>query len=139
MPTLASLFVVNNIWYAIGFLGQAIFTGRFIVQWIASERRKESVIPVAFWWMSLFGSWMLLAYAIWRQDPVFTLGQMFGTVVYSRNLMLVNRKKKASEDSSQSNPEPTTLSTAPTSSREVIAMHQSHSAEMPEARRKAVE
>ena len=78
-------------WLAVGFLGQAMFSGRFIVQWIASERKKASVIPVAFWWLSLAGGVALFAYAVHRGDPVFILGQVAGLFVYSRNLVLVRR------------------------------------------------
>ena len=78
-------------WLAVGFLGQAMFSGRFIVQWIASERKKASVIPVAFWWLSLAGGLALFVYAIHRGDPVFILGQVAGLVVYSRNLVLLRR------------------------------------------------
>ena len=78
-------------WLAVGFLGQAMFSGRFIVQWIASERKKASVIPVAFWWLSLAGGLALFAYAVHRGDPVFILGQVAGLVVYGRNLVLLRR------------------------------------------------
>jgi lipid-A-disaccharide synthase-like uncharacterized protein len=73
-------------WLAVGFLGQAMFSGRFVVQWIASEKKKASVIPVAFWWLSIGGGTALLAYAIHRKDPVFILGQAAGLLVYGRNL-----------------------------------------------------
>jgi lipid-A-disaccharide synthase-like uncharacterized protein len=76
-------------WLAVGFLGQAIFSGRFFVQWLASERRKTSVIPVAFWWLSIAGGMTLLSYAIHRRDPVFIVGQAAGLVVYGRNLVLL--------------------------------------------------
>ena len=79
-------------WLVIGFLGQALFSARFLVQWIASERRSESVIPVAFWVFSIFGGAFLLAYAIYRRDPVFILGQAAGMLVYARNLMLIRKK-----------------------------------------------
>jgi lipid-A-disaccharide synthase-like uncharacterized protein len=82
------------IWVAIGFMGQLLFTSRFLVQWIASERRKESYIPLAFWWLSLGGGLTLLSYAIWRQDPVFIVGQSAGLLVYIRNLVLIGRKKR---------------------------------------------
>jgi lipid-A-disaccharide synthase-like uncharacterized protein len=78
-------------WLAVGFLGQAMFSGRFIVQWIASERKKASVIPVAFWWLSLAGGLSLFVYAVHRGDPVFILGQVAGLVVYGRNLVLLRR------------------------------------------------
>lgn len=83
-----------RIWLAIGFLAQAMFTARFVVQWIVSERKKKSVIPVAFWYLSLAGSLGLLAYAIHRRDPVFILGQSMGSFVYVRNLMLLHREPK---------------------------------------------
>ncbi|SEW27005.1 Uncharacterized N-terminal domain of lipid-A-disaccharide synthase [Aliiroseovarius sediminilitoris] len=84
---------VSTIWLGIGFLGQALFTSRFLVQWIVSERRGESVVPLAFWWFSLAGGLTLLSYAIWRQDPVFILGQATGLVVYVRNLILIKRRR----------------------------------------------
>ena len=87
----------EKIWLAIGFLGQVLFSARFLVQWISSEIKKTSVIPVAFWWLSIFGSLLLLSYAISRKDPVFILGQSFGSIVYIRNLMLI-KKKKISEN-----------------------------------------
>jgi len=80
---------ISGHWLALGFLGQALFSARFVVQWIASERRKASVVPVAFWWLSLGGGSALLAYAIHRGDPVFILGQAAGLLVYGRNLSLL--------------------------------------------------
>jgi lipid-A-disaccharide synthase-like uncharacterized protein len=80
---------IPNGWLAVGLLGQAMFSGRFIVQWIASERKKMSVVPRAFWWLSLAGGVSLLAYAVHRRDPVFILGQAAGLVVYGRNLVLL--------------------------------------------------
>ncbi len=82
----------EHLWLSVGFLGQAFFSMRFLVQWIASERRKESVIPISFWFFSLGGGLTLLAYAIYRLDPVFILGQGAGLFVYSRNLYLIRRK-----------------------------------------------
>ncbi|SLN60997.1 lipid-A-disaccharide synthase [Roseovarius gaetbuli] len=73
----------------VGFLGQLLFSSRFIVQWIASERARNSVMPVVFWWLSLAGGATLLSYAIWRMDPVFIIGQGMGLVVYARNLFLI--------------------------------------------------
>lgn len=81
-------------WIAIGFLGQLIFSARFIVQWFVSEREKRSVIPVAFWYLSLFGGLTLLAYALYKQDPVFIFGQATGIFIYSRNLYLVHREQR---------------------------------------------
>ncbi|HIC67407.1 MAG: hypothetical protein CMI50_11385 [Paracoccus sp.] len=79
------------IWLAVGLLGQALFSARFLVQWLASERKRQSIIPVAFWWLSLCGGATLLAYALWRRDPVFILGQGMGLFVYTRNLILIRR------------------------------------------------
>ena len=76
-------------WMVIGFLGQTLFTGRFIVQWLASERKGDSVIPVAFWWLSLVVGVILLSYAIAKRDPVFVTGQAIGICVYVRNLTLL--------------------------------------------------
>jgi lipid-A-disaccharide synthase-like uncharacterized protein len=76
-------------WIAVGFLGQAFFTARFLVQWLASERNRKSVVPSAFWWLSLFGGVALLSYAISRRDVVIITGQAMGLFVYVRNLMLL--------------------------------------------------
>lgn len=84
----------EQIWLAVGFLGQACFSTRFLIQWIASERRKESVIPVYFWYFSIAGGLTLLTYAVYRLDPVFILGQGAGLLVYSRNLYLIYRKRE---------------------------------------------
>ena len=84
-------------WLAIGFGGQLIFTARFLVQWAASERKRASVVPVAFWWISLCGGVTLLAYAVHRQDPPFILGQGMGLFVYVRNLMLVSKSSRRAE------------------------------------------
>ena len=84
----------TSLWIGIGFAGQLLFTSRFLVQWIASERRRESVVPVAFWWFSLAGGVTLLSYALWRRDPVFILGQAMGLVVYARNLALIHAKNR---------------------------------------------
>ena len=80
-------------WLVIGFVAQFLFAARFLVQWLASEKEKRSVVPVAFWYLSIFGSLMLLAYAIHRKDPVFILGQSTGSLIYIRNLMLIYRSK----------------------------------------------
>lgn len=81
----------DRLWLALGLLGQFLFSGRFLVQWIASERRKASVVPRSFWYLSLAGGATLLAYAIWKRDPVFILGQGAGLFIYSRNLWLTYR------------------------------------------------
>ena len=83
----------EQIWIGIGLFGQLLFSCRFILQWIASEKQKKSVIPLAFWYFSIAGSLTLLAYAIYRTDPVFILGQSMGFVIYMRNLILIYREK----------------------------------------------
>ncbi len=83
-----------TIWLAIGFMGQALFSTRFLIQWISSEKQKKSVIPVAFWYFSLGGGVTLLSYAIFRLDPVFIVGQAGGLLVYSRNLDFVMRDRR---------------------------------------------
>jgi lipid-A-disaccharide synthase-like uncharacterized protein len=79
------------LWVGLGFAGQALFTFRMVLQWLASEKQKRSVIPVAFWWGSLFGGLMLLAYFSWRKDIVGVVGQSTGAFVYARNLILIYR------------------------------------------------
>jgi lipid-A-disaccharide synthase-like uncharacterized protein len=85
----------EQIWVGIGLLGQALFFMRFFVQWIASERQRRSVIPIAFWYFSIGGAAVLLAYAIYRRDPVFILGQAGGFFIYGRNLWLIFRERRA--------------------------------------------
>jgi lipid-A-disaccharide synthase-like uncharacterized protein len=82
-----------DIWLIIGFTGQALFSMRFLIQWIKSEREKKSTIPLAFWYFSLAGGLSLLVYAIHRKDPVFILGQSTGILIYSRNLYLIFRER----------------------------------------------
>ena len=81
-------------WLIIGFLGQALFSARFLIQWLASERAKKSVMPVLFWYFSIFGGTTLFIYAIHKQDPVFIVGQGSGLLIYARNLYFVLRTKK---------------------------------------------
>jgi len=80
-------------WVIFGFSAQLMFTARFLVQWIASERARSSVMPIAFWYFSLIGGVMLLAYALYRKDPVFVLGQSLGVVIYFRNLWLIRAER----------------------------------------------
>ncbi len=87
----------RQLWIGIGLLGQLCFFMRFLVQWIVSEKRKQSVIPVVFWHFSIAGGAILLAYSISIRDPVFIIGQSVGLVVYTRNLMLIRRERKATE------------------------------------------
>jgi lipid-A-disaccharide synthase-like uncharacterized protein len=88
-------FDIEPIWLAIGFAGQALFSARFVVQWIMSERVGKSVIPLAFWLFSVAGGVTLLAYAIHRADPVIIAGQAGGLVVYARNLWLIRKERRA--------------------------------------------
>jgi lipid-A-disaccharide synthase-like uncharacterized protein len=83
----------EHIWLAVGFAGQALFGARFLIQWVRSEMLRRSVIPIAFWYCSLAGGVVLLAYAIWRGDPVFIVGQGMGLFVYSRNLYLIYKAR----------------------------------------------
>jgi len=85
-----------DFWLVFGFIGQAMFTMRFIVQWIASEKKKESVIPVSFWFLSLAGGLVVIFYAIHRMDPVFILAYLPGNFIYLRNLYFIYKKKKIS-------------------------------------------
>jgi lipid-A-disaccharide synthase-like uncharacterized protein len=84
----------ETLWLAVGFLGQALFSARFLVQWIQSEKVKRSVFPIAFWYFSIGGGITLLAYAVYRQDPVFILGQASGLFIYLRNLYFVIYERK---------------------------------------------
>ena len=88
----------ETVWIAIGFLGQGLFFGRWVVQWIASERTAQSQVPVSFWYMSLVGGLITLAYAIYRRDPVFIAGQGIGSFVYIRNLVLISRTPPAARE-----------------------------------------
>ncbi|MGZ8272171.1 MAG: lipid-A-disaccharide synthase N-terminal domain-containing protein [Methylophilus sp.] len=80
-------------WLCIGLVGQGLFMMRFIVQWIHSERHKQSLIPVSFWYFSLIGGLTVLAYGFHKAEPVIILGQLPGTIVYARNLMLIKRNR----------------------------------------------
>ena len=83
---------IEILFLIVGFLGQGIFASRFIVQWIFSEKKGESYIPVVFWYLSIFGGLGLLTYAIFRKDPVIIVGQTFGIFIYLRNLILIYKK-----------------------------------------------
>jgi lipid-A-disaccharide synthase-like uncharacterized protein len=82
------------VWLGIGFLGQGIFGARMLIQWIASEKARKSVVPVVFWYMSVVGAAITLAYAIWREDPVFITAQAGGLLVYIRNLYFISINKE---------------------------------------------
>ncbi len=86
----------------VGMVGQCAFFSRFLVQWIVSEKKRESTIPIAFWYLSMTGGVMLLTYAVWQRDPVITLGQSVGLLVYIRNLILIYRKRARDRDGDQS-------------------------------------
>jgi len=86
---------VPHVWKLIGFAGQALFAARFIVQWFQSEKEGRSVIPIAFWYCSIGGGAVLLAYAIYVGDAVFIIGQGSGLFVYLRNLWLIFRERRA--------------------------------------------
>ena len=81
----------------VGFGGQALFTMRFLIQWLKSEISRKSVIPIAFWYFSIAGGATLFVYALWRQDPVFILGQGTGLFIYARNLWLIHRERRETE------------------------------------------
>jgi lipid-A-disaccharide synthase-like uncharacterized protein len=85
-------------WLALGLAGQAVFTGRWIIQWVASEKRRQSHVPELFWWCSFAGAMMLLIYFIGRGDPVGIIGQLFGWIVYGRNLYLIRTQHRRVEE-----------------------------------------
>ncbi len=86
----------DSAWLMVGFIGQFFFTSRFLVQWLASERQKKSVVPTAFWHFSILGGVVLLGYALYRRDPVFILGQSSGLVIYFRNLYFIHQETRQS-------------------------------------------
>ena len=88
---------MNTFWLVLGFLAQGMFSARFLVQWLASERAKKSIVPLPFWYLSIAGSVLLLAYALYRKDPVFVVGQSAGIFIYGRNLFLIYRERKMSQ------------------------------------------
>ena len=86
--------MIETFWLIVGFTGQALFSARFFVQWIASERARRSIIPTAFWFFSMAGGAVLLAYAIYRQDPVFITGQAAGLIIYGRNIFFISKERQ---------------------------------------------
>lgn len=98
LNTLVSSF---SFWLVVGLVGQFCFFMRFFLQWTASEQQGESVIPVSFWWYSVLGSLLLLAYSIYRQDIVFIIGQTLGCFVYLRNIQLIQRAARRAGASEQ--------------------------------------
>jgi lipid-A-disaccharide synthase-like uncharacterized protein len=91
---LQGLSTPDLVWILIGFLGQFLFTMRFLWQWVHSERHRRSIVPIAFWYFSVGGGTVLLAYAIHRRDPVFTIGQATGLIIYIRNLALIRGERR---------------------------------------------
>jgi lipid-A-disaccharide synthase-like uncharacterized protein len=91
-PWIASL--RPDFWIALGLIGQVTFMGRFVVQWIVSERLGRSIIPIYFWYMSIVGSLLLFCYALHRKDPIFILGYSGGSIIYIRNLLLIHKEKQ---------------------------------------------
>ena len=89
---------MDKYWLALGFTAQLLFSARFLLQWIASERAGRSVVPLAFWYLSIAGGGLLFMYAIWRRDPVFILGQATGVVIYLRNLYLIFRERSRNKN-----------------------------------------
>ncbi len=85
---------MEKLWLALGFAAQFLFASRFLVQWIASEKAGHSVVPVGFWFLSIFGGVLLFLYAIWRKDPVFIVGQGSGLFIYLRNLYMIMRDRR---------------------------------------------
>lgn len=84
----------DTLWVLVGLLGQLMFTARFMIQWIASERAGRSVIPVAFWYFSLVGGAIVLAYGLHKWEPVIIMGQLPGVLIYSRNLWLIHKANR---------------------------------------------
>jgi len=82
-----------SFWLVLGFAGQAMFSMRFLWQWMVSERARRSIVPVAFWYFSIAGGALLFAYALWREDPVFIVGQGAGLAIYARNLFFIHRER----------------------------------------------
>jgi lipid-A-disaccharide synthase-like uncharacterized protein len=104
MGHLFGWFTAEHAWVLVGFLGQALFASRFIIQWFKSEIVGRSVIPLSFWYCSLGGGVVLCAYAIYKMDPVFITGQATGLLVYSRNLYLIYRERATARESAAAGP-----------------------------------
>ncbi|MEN0020337.1 MAG: lipid-A-disaccharide synthase N-terminal domain-containing protein [Planctomycetota bacterium] len=111
-PALFRLFNISSwssvVWVGLGFLAQAIFAARFLVQWIVSERKRASVVPDIFWWISLVGGISLFVYFVWRRDIVGVFGQSSGIVIYARNLRLIGKQKRREARAAERQPEPET-------------------------------
>lgn len=90
----ACVVAIPLVWLIVGFTGQALFSGRFLIQWIVSERAKRSMVPTAFWLFSIGGGAVMLVYAIYREDPVFICGQAAGLLIYARNLWFIMKNAR---------------------------------------------
>lgn len=120
---------VSVVWVGIGLIGQLAFSGRMVLQWIVSEKKRQSVISESFWWFSLFGGVTLFSYFVFRQDPVGILGQASGVVIYARNIRLIYKhKRRAARAAAAANTailsplgDPTTVETKPAGPREAVA------------------
>ncbi|MBF9030557.1 lipid A biosynthesis protein [Rhodobacterales bacterium HKCCE3408] len=99
MDTILEFFKVDTtaelVWVVVGLCGQLVFTMRFVIQWLASERQRRVVVPELFWWFSIIGGVTLFLYAVHRGDPVFMLGQSLGIFIYARNLWLIHAEKRS--------------------------------------------
>ncbi len=91
---LARLFAHLDAWFVLGIVGQVMFSGRFLVQWLVSEKHAKSIVPVAFWYLSIAGGICLMVYGLKRAEPIIILGQSFGLIVYARNLYFIHREKR---------------------------------------------
>lgn len=102
VPWFYDVFVAQwDLWLILGFVAQAMFMMRFVIQWIASERAGKSIIPLAFWYFSLLGGGLLFVYALYRRDPVFIVGQGLGVLIYLRNLRLIFKEKQGEKQQKQ--------------------------------------
>ncbi len=106
---------INLLWVALGLGGQVLFAGRMLVQWVASEKRRESFVPPAFWYMSLLGGAALMTYFIWRQDLVGVIGQSTGLVVYARNIRLIRKQVRLRREAAAGAPAASAAATPPAS------------------------
>lgn len=89
---------ISTFWLILGFFAQFLFSLRFFLQWLVSERQKKSVIPISFWYLSIFGGSLLFIYSLYRKDPVFIVGQGLGVFIYLRNLYLISKKQDNKEE-----------------------------------------
>lgn len=94
----SALSPADVMWLAVGLTGQALFSARWLIQWLVTERSRRSVVPDAFWYLSLLGGLLVFAYGLHRMDPVIILGQ-FGVIIYARNLFFIRREKQVAETS----------------------------------------